>query len=354
VRNTFNYRAFFIHDHPLQALPRPAPLPEAPAPGIDLLQCREAGSVAATWSGLHDNLRTLLEHPTAQPDFIDRLQRMEARALHVLAPHGDDSLFLLVQMLSDPGRCYSIVHAWLCAVLCRLVAPLCALAEDETEALTHAALTMNIAMTGLHLQLSGLQAHRVEPSSAQRELILAHPQQGVELLQQLGVTDPQWLRYVGDHHERADGTGYPAGKCNVDLPTRLLLLSDVFVGRISPRRYRAGIAAQQAMRSLCLDPSRRPDALGAALVRAIGVYVPGSHVLLANGESAVVMRRGRSAHTPLVIALLGPKGAPLAEPLLRDTAEAAFRVRCAIPGEEVRLRPSPYRLLAQVQAGHRP
>lgn len=352
MRNTFNYRAFFIHDHHLQALSRPAPLPAAP--GIDLLECREAGSAAATWSGLHDSLRTLLEHPSAQPDFIDRLQRMEARALNVLAQHGDDSLFLLVQMLTDPSRCYSIVHAWLCAVLCRLAAPHCALTDAQTEALTHAALTMNIAMTGLHLQLSGPQAQRVEPSFAQRELILLHPQQGVERLLQFGVTDPLWLHYVEDHHERTDGTGYPAGKCDVDLPTRLLQLSDVFVGRISPRRYRSGIAAQQAMRGLCLDQDQRPDTLGAALVRAIGVYVPGSHVLLANGESAIVMRRGHNAHTPLVIALLGPNGAPLCAPLLRDTAGTDFRIKRALAAEEVRLRPSPYRLLAQLHAGRSP
>lgn len=353
MRNTFNYRAFFIHDHHLQDLPCPVLRPAPSGPGIDLLQCREAGSAAASWAGLHDELRALLEHPEARPGFVDRLGRMEDRARQVLERHGDDSLFLLVQMLTDPSRCYSIVHAWLCAVLCRLVAPLCALSEDETGALSRAALTMNIAMTGLHRQLSGLQAYRIEPSLAQRELILDHPRRGVEQLQQLGVNDQRWLRHVEDHHERADGTGYPAGKCSTDLPTRLLQLSDVFVGRISPRRYRAGIAAQQAMRSLCLDQSRRPDALGAALVRAIGVYVPGSHVLLANGESAIVMRRGHSAHTPLVIALLGPKGAPLPEPLLRDTAEPDFRIRHAITGEDVRLRPSPLRLLAQVQAAGR-
>ena len=347
MRDTFNYRIFFIHEHqPQGAPPLPAPTPAAPAPGVDLLHCREPGGVVATWAGLHDGLQALVDAPAAQPHFIDRLLRLEAHALHTLARHGDDSLFLLVQMLTDPGKHYNIVHAWLCAALCHLVAAECGLDGPEKDALTRAALTMNIAMSSLHLQLSGQQARQVEPSAEQRQRILNHPRQGASLLQELGVDDPQWLRCVTDHHERPDGRGYPAGKRDPDLPTRLLQLCDVFVGRISPRRYRAGIAAQQAMRGLCLNESLHPDLPGAALIRAVGIHIPGSHVLLANGEIAIVMRRGQHAHTPLVIALLGRKGAPLAVPLVRDTTEAAFRIVGGIASDEVRLRPSPARLLA--------
>ncbi len=49
-------------------------------------------------------------------------------------------------------------------------------------------------------------------------------------------------------------------------------------------------------------------------------------VPLASGETAIVIRVGATAHTPLVVALTDRSGVPTVNALRRDTAQAAFKV----------------------------
>jgi HD-GYP domain-containing protein (c-di-GMP phosphodiesterase class II) len=40
------------------------------------------------------------------------------------------------------------------------------------------------------------------------------------MLQRAGVTDEAWLRYVLEHHERQDGSGYPNSLKGESAPCR--------------------------------------------------------------------------------------------------------------------------------------
>ena len=70
-----------------------------------------------------------------------------------------------------------------------------------------------------------------------------------------------------------------------------------------------------------------PDAIGATLLRVLGLYPPGSYVLLANGEVGVVTCRGAKGHTRVVAILVRASGAIVGRPHLRDTSLAEFVVQ---------------------------
>ena len=76
-----------------------------------------------------------------------------------------------------------------------------------------------------------------------------HPQQGRELLIELGGFDEQVGRLVLDHHERLDGSGYPRGLSGpeLDLETRILAVCDVYDALVSPRVYRAAWSNAKAL-----------------------------------------------------------------------------------------------------------
>jgi hypothetical protein len=99
---------------------------------------------------------------------------------------------------------------------------------------------------------------------------------------------------------------------------RLLMRIDQFAARLSPRIARRAQAGAQAARAIFLDEQRQQDEAGAALIKAVGLYPPGTFVRLANGEEGMVVKRGTSATEPLVAALLGKSGNPLTEPVPRD------------------------------------
>ena len=81
------------------------------------------------------------------------------------------------------------------------------------------------------------------------EVIKQHPQQGQELLIELGGFDEQVGRLVLDHHERLDGSGYPRGLSGseLDLETRILAVCDVYDALVSPRVYRGAWSNAKAL-----------------------------------------------------------------------------------------------------------
>jgi hypothetical protein len=101
-----------------------------------------------------------------------------------------------------------------------------------------------------------------------------------------------------------------------------------------------------AAREACLGADGRPDEIGGALLKAVGMYPPGSFVALASGEVGIVLARGRRANLPYVASLVSAGGTPLGEPALRDTVDQRHAVRGAVAANAVRVRPPHERLLA--------
>ena len=126
---------------------------------------------------------------------------------------------------------------------------------------------------------------------------------------------------------------------------RLLMRIDQFAARLSPRIARRAQAGAQAARAIFLDEKRQQDEAGAALIKAVGLYPPGTFVRLANGEEGMVVKRGTSATEPLVAALLGKSGNPLTEPVPRDTRLPSQAVAQGLAPHELRLRLSIEKLL---------
>ncbi len=297
------------------------------------------------WPDIHAALSTLLHQGAEATSFMERLERLEARASKLWREHPDESFMVLVQLLFDSRMHYSTTHALLVAGLCALVAPSTGLSEADQQPLQRAAFTMNIAMSRAHDDM----ARQDGPlSEAQRKTVREHPQRSAEVLRRLGVVGAQWLQLVEEHHERPDGQGYPAGTRVGDDAHRLLQMADVYVACISPRKSRGALLSQQVARELYLGPDQRPDPMGALFVKNIGFYPPGSYVRLASGELAVVARRGAKANAPSVFAIVGRQGLPLGEPALRDTADPAFEVKASLAPGDVKVTVSVAKLLGRL------
>ena len=79
-------------------------------------------------------------------------------------------------------------------------------------------------------------------------IIKRHPQSGDRLLADLGFGDDV-RQLVRDHHERLDGSGYPAGRAGseISLDVRILSICDVYDALISTRVYREAWSHQRAL-----------------------------------------------------------------------------------------------------------
>lgn len=89
------------------------------------------------------------------------------------------------------------------------------------------------------------------------EIIKQHPVLGYERLRALGEQDPLILGLVRSHHERLDGTGYPDGLHDDEIPlaARIFAVIDTFDALTSVRQYRRDLGPEAAARAI--DELRR-------------------------------------------------------------------------------------------------
>lgn len=284
------------------------------------------------WSDLLLRTHSLLRE--AEPvDFPARVAQLRDAALKRLHAHPDATLMLHVFESSQEFGDYSARHALLTLLLCDLVARQLQWDTALIEALHGAALTMNYGAGAVHDRLAA-QADAATP--AQRQALAAHGDRAAQRLAEAGVTDPVWLTAVRLHHDA--GPGPLGNRGDGEKLARLLRRIDLFGARLSPRRSRTAMSGAAAARAVFLDELGQPDEAGAALIKTVGLYPPGSIVRLANGEIGIVFKRGFSANEPLVAALIGKSGSPLSNPVPRDTRLAAQAIAASLAPAELKLR----------------
>ena len=129
---------------------------------------------------------------------------------------------------------------------------------------------------------------------------------------------------------------------------RLMQRADIFAARLAPRVSRPPMPVTSAMQSCYYDEAHQVDEAGAAIVKTLGVYPPGTFVRLTSQEVGLVVRRGATATTPKVAVLLNREGMPTGEMIPRDSSQPAWKITGVVSQREVRVQIPLERLLAMV------
>lgn len=222
---------------------------------------------------------------------------------------------------------YTALQAIYKAILCELTATLLDYTAEQRISLLAAALSSNIALTGLQDQLNKQTAPL---SKQQLQQIRNAPAKAVELLKDCQVNDAVWLKTVIENHERNDGSGYPWGLKSKHISpfAKILGLTDTYVAMISKRAYREASQAQTALKEIYQMASKEDEDIYLSFLRQIGVYPPGTMVQLANGEIAVVTYRGfGNSLMSSAMSIGSGSGQFYANPVKRDTSLDEFKVK---------------------------
>ena len=198
--------------------------------------------------------------------------------------------------------------------------------KDRARDVVLAGLLHDVGMLRAHASVLG---HAGPWDLAQRRQIEGHGRAGAERI----LTGLPGLGEVAEavaaHHERADGTGYPAGYTGDQVPplARLVAAADVYSAMCAPRTYRPAHDPRAALTDVLLLAERgKLDRYAAEKLLALGLYPAGTVVELADGATAVVLapHDPRAAlHTaarPLVALLADDEGRSLPNPRFVDLA----------------------------------
>jgi HD-GYP domain-containing protein (c-di-GMP phosphodiesterase class II) len=108
-------------------------------------------------------------------------------------------------------------------------------------------------------------------SSAELALVREHPLIGTRILTPL-LANEEVLAVTRSHHERWDGSGYPDGLSQEEIPiaARIVALADALDAMTSPRAYRAALPWESAVdQILALGGSQFDPQLVASLRKAL-------------------------------------------------------------------------------------
>ena len=147
----------------------------------------------------------------------------------------------------------------------------------------------------------------------ERRVMQSHPELGARVLLESGGAGPLAVAAAWGHHRRHDRGGYPPAPFWAvrGEATALLHVCDVFEALTAVRPYKPAIPPRRAYEIMMADHGAfHPGALR-AFVAALGLYPPGSRVLLSNGQQAVVVAAGEDIARPRLRLTHDVAGAPL-------------------------------------------
>ena len=288
-------------------------------------------------------------------DYPDLLHSLEAtlKAITDSDPSAQKRLLGLARMIErtcteSPDATLALVHLYsigpviheqilFYAILCQFIGRQFGLEESRVAVLTAAALTANLALVPI---ADKLNASNTVLNDEQRSVIRKHPQRSIQALRAAGIDNKLLLTIIAQHHEQADGSGYPKGLSGTEIrpEAEILALAERYVAMITKRAYRQRMNVADARKLIAnlADGKFRP-AIPKALLQVLGEHPPGILVRLENNEVGVVTRRPVRARGPFVKAIFGPRGNRYTGTFERDTSEPDFGIQSL---EEPEIMPS--------------
>ncbi|XHS80442.1 HD-GYP domain-containing protein [Burkholderiaceae bacterium UC74_6] len=161
------------------------------------------------------------------------------------------------------------------------------------------------------------------------DIIKLHPTRGFELLKSGGAAPDSSLDVCLHHHERMDGTGYPAklqGE-QISMLARMGAVCDVYDAITSERVYKAAWDPAVSLSRMAQWQGHFDPVVFQAFVKSLGIYPVGSLVRLESQRLAVVVEQGEGMLlTPRVKAFYSLRGQTRVQPRLINLADGTDRI----------------------------
>jgi HD-GYP domain-containing protein (c-di-GMP phosphodiesterase class II) len=150
----------------------------------------------------------------------------------------------------------------------------------------------------------------------------AHVGHGLAILAETPGFDAEILRGIEQHHERMNGTGYPAALMGDEIGVygRMAGIVDCFAALTNHRPYAAAVSSYEALRNITAWGGEFfHEALVQQFVSSVGVFPVGSLIELSTGEVAVVVEHSKVRRLkPRVLVVTGPDKTPATFPTMVD------------------------------------
>lgn len=132
------------------------------------------------------------------------------------------------------------------------------LKKEQLEELGEAALLFDIGKSKIEESILN-KAEKLEPYEF--TILKKHSEYGVSIAKQIGIENNNVLQAIKHHHEKIDGTGYPAKLKGNNIPkyARIIGLCDIFDALTTQRPYADAMSTFAALKYIKFDMGSQID-----------------------------------------------------------------------------------------------
>lgn len=187
-------------------------------------------------------------------------------------------------------------HSERVRIYSRLIGEQLGLGSEDLEKLQWGALLHDLGKLSVPAHILNLPGR---PNESEWQLVQQHPGAGRTLIQPVEEFLGPWAAAADGHHEKWDGSGYPAGLTgdNIPLAGRIVAVADAYEVMTATRSYKKPMAPADARHELTASAGSHFDP---AVVRAL-LQVSVGRLRMVTGPTALLM--GLPVVGPLVTAV---------------------------------------------------
>jgi HD-GYP domain-containing protein (c-di-GMP phosphodiesterase class II) len=259
---------------------------------LDLAQKQFAGASKATGGAL----KSYDQNPK---ESVRQISLVSAESASSLLADPDSAIVLIAENRQDDG---ATAHAMSVMTLSLLLGKQANLPEAALATLGIGALLHDIGKRWINPSI----LRNTERNRHEEAIYATHCRLGHDNLLSLGGVSQPVLEAVLHHHERFDGSGYPdrLKGDEIHIAARVVGITDRFDKLTNPIDHRRAVSPSEALSIMWTkEKSAYDPVLLQLFVRAMGVYPPGSIVLLSDGRvgSVVISAPTESPLCPQVL-----------------------------------------------------
>ena len=190
---------------------------------------------------------------------------------------------------------YLMNHSLNVSVLAVMTGHILGLERSDLQALGESALLHDVGMT---LIPAGIWNKDGVLSDNERFQVQKHPIFSADIVEKVYQIDANISRTIYQHHERADGSGYPKGigEARISRLARILAVADTYDAMSNPRPYRHAHIPHDSIKTLVTLANTALDREAVrAFITHMSLFPVGSVLRLNSGMLAVVIKVNREA-----------------------------------------------------------
>ena len=232
-------------------------------------------------------MRNINRNLTSRPkETLEEVEGMVGQMVTAFLEHPEVALHVMSEKCGGEEVYY---HSLNVTILAMMLAKSLGLSFEQGQLLGTGALLHDVGLMEIPDRV--LKKPPEEYTRAERELRATHVEQGVKLAKKIGLPG-EVLAVIAQHHEMADGAGYPGGvKLERMTPlARVVALVNFYDNLCNPLDVALAMTPHDALSFMFAQRRAKFDPkMLQMMIRCLGVYPPGSVVKLSDESLGLVV-----------------------------------------------------------------